>query len=102
METVTHKKGTAFQWLFNVVEILPGESLVGSVGRSEVRTKCGQLIEALAFTWLTDGLVFTIVSPSNTADWPTGCLEFDVKFYIGTQPIASETGEITVIAGVTQ
>ena len=103
METITHKQGATFQWLFNVVDLLPGEDLVGSVGRSEVRTQCRELVEALTFTWLTDGTQFTIVSPTNTVDWPTGGLVFDVKFYLtGNQSIATDTGIINVSAGVTQ
>ena len=102
METIAHKRGTTFQWLFNVVDLLPGQSLVGSVGRSEVRTLCGKLVEELVFTWITDGVQLTLISPTDTTDWPTGNLVFDVKFYIGGQSIASDTGSIMVTDWVTQ
>ena len=102
MENITHKQGTSFQWLFDVVDLLPNQSLVGSVGRSQVRTCNNVLVEELVFTWITDGLQFTIVSPTDTSAWAVGDLFFDVKFYINGQSVASDTGNIAVTKGITE
>ena len=96
------KRGGPLQLYFSVVDLQPGEDVTGSVGRSQVRTKCGQLVEELTFTWLTDGDDFTLVSPSDTSTWPTGTLCFDVRFYMGGQSVASDTGLIEVTEGITQ
>ena len=102
MENIAHKQGTSFQWLFDVVDLLPDQNLVGAIGRSQVRTCNNVLVEELVFTWITDGLQFTIVSPTNTSEWTVGELFFDVKFYIGGQSVASDTGAITVTKGITE
>ena len=101
MENIVHKQGTSFQWLFDVVDLQPHQNLVGAVGRSQVRDCNGVLVEELVFKWITDGLQFTIVSPTNTDEW-RGKLIYDVKFYIGSQSVASDTGTITVTERVTE
>jgi len=100
--TYPHKRGGPLQLYFVVVDLQPGEDVTGSVGRSQVRTKCGELIEELTFAWINDGVDFTLISPSDTSTWKTGTLCFDVRFYMGGQSVASDTGFIEVTEGITQ
>ena len=102
MTTYPHKRGGTLQLYFVVVDLQQGEDVTGSVGRAQVRTKCGQLVEELTFTWINDGIDFTLVSPTNTSSWLTGTLCFDVRFYMGAQSVASDTGFIEVTEGITQ
>lgn len=102
MTTYAHKRGGPLQLYFEVLDLQSGEDVTGSVGRCQVRTKCGQLVEELTFTWINDGVDFTLVSQSDTSSWLTGTLCFDVRFYMGGQSIASDTGNIEVTEGITR
>ena len=109
MSLIDHIRGSAFQYLGQVTNLHPGQSLVGSVGRSEVRKKCGTLVEELVFAWIDDGSIdptqppsFTLIGATDTSTWPTGDLCFDIRFTQNSQAVHSSTGMISVTNGITQ
>ena len=105
METITHKRGSAFQWIWFTDDIAPGEDLTGSDIHSHVKSPCGAVIELVA-QWIVDPTVtqwtqLTTVSTTNTGDWPTGELKFDILFVLNGQNIHTSTGCIDVQESMT-
>jgi len=104
MQAIEHIKGNRFLHIGTVLNLQRGQDLSLTTITSEVRTKCGgTLIETLTFTWITVNESFTLTSATDTSDWPTGELYFDVRFETTpSNAVHSSTGKIQVSTGITR
>ena len=77
---------------------LTGATVECSVKGGNPRT--GAFVQSLTCTHV-DSVISVYASPAQTADWPLGTLESDIKVTIAGEPVSSFTFEIVVREGVT-
>lgn len=92
----THKRGMSFD-MAGAIELEDGETIIDFsnwVGSAQIRTVSGDLVTALDFEWLDVAQRLVRVSKLNTATWPVGLAEIDVKF--------TNQADSTVLLSMTQ
>lgn len=100
-----HKRGATLS-LAGAIVATAGETLPNFTdwsGSSQIRMLNGTLVESLQVTWLDVATGKLKVYSNDTADWPTGVAEIDVKFTLTStgETIYSKTQPILIVKGVT-
>ena len=100
-----HKIGATLS-LAGAIVATAGETLPDFstwVGSSQIRMLNGTLVESLVVSWVDVSTGKLKVYSNDTADWPAGVAEIDIKFTSTTtgQKVYSKTQQILLVKAVT-